>query len=168
MSNDTLFEGWPEDEAPEFINIPAGALKWVLVEKEVSTSLGTTTTQVEMLDHSGLDVLRPGEQTRIGKMQLPHFLLAVLTGKRNLTPEALQFALELFGVSRSALADVIGVGRSTFSNFFSRGTVSKCFEHALVLALIEELRNPGFIASVREAQLKEEVTEGLALHLKLA
>lgn len=168
MNGETLLEGWPEDEAPESIEIPAGALKWLSVDKEVSTPLGTITAKVEMLDHAGAEVMRPGEQTRIGRTQVPHFLLAVLTGKRSLTPEALQFVLELMDVSRAGLADVVGVGRSTFSNFFSRGSVSKGLEHALVLALIEELRNPGFIASVRDAQAKDGVSEGLALHLKLA
>lgn len=76
--------------------------------------------------------------------------------------------LELLGVSRAALSDVVGVGRSAFSNFFARESISKGLENALVLALIEELRNPGFIASIREAQSQAEFSMGLAPLLKLA
>lgn len=168
MKEVQIFEGWPEDEAPETIEIPQGALRWKEQEREVSTPLGMVKIVVEFLDHAGTEIMKPGEQNRIGKMQLPHFLLAVLTDKRQLSPETLQFVLELLEVSRSSLANVVGVGRSTFSNFFARRAVSKGLEHSLVLALIEELRNPGFIASIREAQEQSEVSNGLALQLKLA
>ena len=168
MKENHIFEGWPEDETPKTIQIQQGALIWKKQEREVSTPLGIIKAIVEVLDHAGTEIMRPGEQTRLGKVQLPHFLLAVLTGKRELAPEALQYALEVLQVSRSALTDVVGVGRSTLSNFFARGSVSKGLERSLALALIEEIRNPGFIATVRNAQNHVVDSAALALQLKLA
>lgn len=145
--------GWPEDsEGADYVSLPQGPLKWLSQRSEVSTALGKALVTVQVLDHSGAMVLKPGEEERIARFQAPLFLSSVLSSKQEMSATAFMFLLELLGLKLTDLATFIGVQKSCLSNFKAGRAVSPQTAHSVAMALLLECVEPGFIKASLESE----------------
>jgi hypothetical protein len=138
---------WPEDDdcPANFVSLPMKDLRWKEIKGETKTPFGLYQGRFWVLDHAGPAQLKPGEQSRIGNEQFITYVSSLLLEEDRWTPNTLQFALELQGITQTDLACSLGISRSALSNFWSRETMSLGTDRAISFCLLMNYQNPGLL-----------------------
>lgn len=138
---------WPADDAPD--SIPEiTETRWIKRKIDVSTPLGVTKAVVKCKKRSdGSYFLAPGEEERVGKMQILVFTENARIDTTIMTSSALHFILEILKIKQTELAVAVNVGRSAISNFIS-GKSSSQLAGSIAACLYIEASDSGNIKKI--------------------
>jgi len=137
------------------MSVPVSTLKWRTTEDYIlNTPLGVDECRVEILDVDGYEVLRPGEDERIRKIQARFFCEWVIETRSLILGPQLRYLLDVFNLAQGVLADAVQISASAVSQLLSgRNAPSLQTARELALLFCLESSRPGTIARLAENRI---------------